>query len=164
MSNPTPTAVTSKFENTIDRRKILNNYYETVTDSKFLEMKEMLDNYHIEIERGIKENYKIENENFKKHFFSSLENLLIQVVSIKNDQIRNERIKDIFLWCNKRIQFFKDVNSITARTSKSAYEKYPEIDKNKKSNYYEAGNYPLFFESENRTEDQGLLPPKDRLV
>lgn len=145
-----------------ERRKIINKNFESINNQKFKEMKDLLDNYHIELDKGIRENSKIENENFKKHFFSSLENLLNQVAMIKNDKTKSERIDDVFIWFNKRIQFFKDLNTINARTSKNIYEKYPEVDTNKKSNYYEAGEYPLFFESKHRTEDDGLLPPKDR--
>jgi len=145
-----------------EKKKIMNSQYEDITNPKFLEMKGLLEKYNIEIEKGIRENKKIENENFKKHFFSSLENLLNQVSMIKNDQTKAQRIDDIFNWHNKRIQFFKDINSIKERTSKNIYERYPDIDKNKKSNYYEAGEYPLFFESKNRTELDGMLPPKDR--
>jgi len=145
-----------------ERRNIINKNYESISNPKFAEMKDLLDNYHLEVEKGIRENLKIENENFKKHFFSSLENLLIQVALIKNDKTKTERIDEIFVWFNKRIQFFRDLGSINARTSKSIYEKYPEVDKINKSNYYEAGQYPLFFESKHRTEDDGLLPPKDR--
>jgi len=160
MSNFVPLLLTKKVSS--ERRKIINKNYETINNPKFNEMKDLLDNYHLEVDKGIRENLKIENENFKKHFFSSLENLMNQVAMIKNDITKTERIDDIFIWFNKRIQFFKDLNSINARTSKNIYEKYPDVDLNKKSKYYEAGEYPLFFESKHRTEDEGLLPPKDR--
>ena len=32
-----------------------------------------------------------------------------------------------------------------------------------KSNRYEAGKYPIYFEHDHRTENDGILPPKDRL-
>ncbi len=146
-----------------EKRKTINPYFDEVTNPKFLEMRKLLESYNIEIERGIRENKKIENENFKKHFFGSLENLMNQVVMIKNEKTKSQRIDDIFNWHVKRIQFFRDVNTIKERTSKNNYEIYPEIDnKNIKRNTYEAGEYPLFFESNNRTQIDGMLPPKDR--
>ncbi len=145
-----------------ERRKIINRNYESINNPKFSEMKDLLENYHLEVEKGIRENIKVQNENFKKHFFSSLENLLIQSSMIKNEKTKFERIDDIYVWFNKRSQFFHDLNTINARTSKGIYEKYPDVDVTKKSNYYEAGEYPLFFESKHRTQDDALLPPKDR--
>lgn len=146
-----------------DRRRLINKHLDSITDAKFMEMRSLLENYHQELEKGIKENLKIENENFKKHFFNCLENLLNQLALLRNEK-KQEKINEIFQWFNKRIQFFKDMNSITSRTSKNPYEKYPDIDTGKKTDYYEAGNFPLFFESKNRTEDDGLLPPKDRYI
>jgi len=126
-----------------EKRKTINQHFDTIVNPKFSYMRESLDFYHLEIEKGLRENIKIENENFKKHFFSSLENLLTQVSLIKNEKNRNDRIDDILVWYNKRIQFFKDVNT-------------------KKSSYYEAKEYPLFFESKHRTEVEGLVGPKER--
>jgi len=145
-----------------EKRKTINQHFDTIVNPKFSYMRESLDFYHLEIEKGLRENIKIENENFKKHFFSSLENLLTQVSLIKNEKNRNDRIDDILVWYNKRIQFFKDVNTIKERTSKNIWENVPEVDKIKKSSYYEAKEYPLFFESKHRTEVEGLVGPKER--
>ena len=146
----------------MDKRKIINQFYNKINNRNFQIMKESLDSYHQEIELGIRENKQIENENFKKHFYSSLENLLNQVSIIKDTRKLESRIEDVFKWFNKRGTFFQRISSITRRTSKNLDEKFPEVDNAIKSNYYEAGEYPLFFESNHRTEDEGLLPPKDR--
>jgi len=160
MSNSMPLLLLRK--DIAEKRKIINKHYEAINHPKFSEMKEMLDDYHLEIEKGIREDLKIENENFKKHFFSSLEGLLNQVAMIKKESTRTEKIDDLYIWFNKRVQFFKDLNNINQRTAKNIYERHPDISKINKSNYYEACEYPLFFESNHRTEIEGLLPPKDR--
>lgn len=163
MSNPDEEII-QKRENIMEKRKIINRFYDTIDNKLFEEMKKSLDQYHIEMEEGIRENKKVENENFKKHFFGSLENLLNQIALIKEEGKIDQRINDVYKWFKKRKAFFQDISSITSRTSKNLYEKFPDFDVSVKDNYYEAGEYPLFFESKHRTEDDGLLPPKDRYI
>lgn len=154
--------VIEKRESVLEKRKVINNFYAKVENKNFREMKTNLDEYHLEIEEGIRDNKKVENENFKKHFYGSLENLLNQVALIKENGKMEKRINDVYRWFTKRKAFFKNISTIKSRTSKNLYENFPDFDYSKKSNYYEAGEYPRFFEKENRTEDDGLLPPKDR--
>ena len=161
MSNQEEEIITKR-ESILDKRRIINKFYQNIDNEQFLEMKRTLDKYHLEIEEGIREDKTIENENFKKHFFGSLENLLNQVALIKHNGKVEQRIVDVYKWYKKRGAFFQNVSSITSRTSKNLYEHFPEFDNKDKSNYYEAGEYPLFFESKHRTEDDAILPPKDR--
>jgi hypothetical protein len=162
MSNPEEEIKIQKRESILEKRRIINKFYKHIDNKSFLEMKRTLDEYYLELEEGIRENKKVENENFKKHFFSSLEDLLNNVALIKEESKIDQRIEDVFKWFKKRKAFFQNISTITARTSNNTYEKFPDFDPSKKSNYYEAGEYPLFFESKHRTEDDGLMPPKDR--
>jgi hypothetical protein len=126
------------------------------------EMKYRLETYKAELEESIKSNKKIEHESFKKNFFASLENLVHQVIYIKDKKLREEKIDSIYKWYDSKSSFFRSLNPIDVRTDKNFYENFPSVDKHIKSDYYEAQNYPLDFEKEHRTEEGGLLPPRDR--
>ena len=126
------------------------------------EMKYRLDIYKNEVNEGIENDKPIENENFKKNFYTALENLLNQIVFIKDRKLRAQKIETIHKWFQAKMSFFHTLNTINTRTSKSHYENYPDFDGNLKTTNYEAENYPLHFERDHRTEDDSLLPPKDR--
>lgn len=128
----------------------------------FNEMKYRLNIYKEEQIKSIKENKRIENDNFKKNFYTSLENLLNQISNLRDKKLKASKIEVVFKWFKVKMTFFNDLNTITKRTDKNVYENYPNLDTNVKSDYYEAGNYPTNFERDHRTEDEGLMPPKDR--
>jgi hypothetical protein len=148
------------------KHEVVNSKLEqisTTDPSPYLnEMKYRLETYKAELEESIKLNKKLEHESFKKNFFASLENLVQQVVYIKEKKLRDEKIDSIYKWYESKSSFFKSLNPIDVRTDKNYYENFPSIDKLTKSDYYEAQKYPLNFEREHRTEEGGLLPPKDR--
>jgi hypothetical protein len=125
------------------------------------EMRKQLEAYKNEFEESSKNEKKISNLKFKKNLFSCLENLLLQVVYIKEKKLRQQKIETIYKWFQNKKSFFESVNPINTRTNKNFYEVYPKISQ-EKSNYYEARNYPIEFEKEHRTEEVGILPPKDR--
>lgn len=132
-------------------------------DSLYLnQMKYSLDLYKSEIEESIKTNIPIPNESFKKNFFSSLETLIHQVINIKDKKLRETKIETIFKWYEVKLKFFKSLNPIDTRTDKNFYEKHPNVKDSIKSDYYEAKNYVIEFEKDHRTEEFGVLPPKDR--
>jgi len=126
------------------------------------EMKYRLETFKAELEESIKSNKKIEHESFKKNFFASLENLVHQVIYIKDKKLRDEKIDSIYKWYDTKSSFFRSLNPIDIRTDKNFYQKFPDVEKHIKSDYYEAHNYPLDFEKEHRTEEGGILPPKER--
>lgn len=129
----------------------------------FNEMKYRLDIYRDEVEKGIQTNIPIEHENFKKNFYTALDALLIQASFIKDKKLRTEKIVKVFEWFKLKIDSFNNLKCIDTRTDKNPYENYPNMENSIKSDYYQAVNYPTIFEREHRTEDEGLMPPKDRL-
>lgn len=141
----------------------LDNVAAKDDNSHLKEMKYRLDIYRAEVEESIKSGNVIEYDNFKKNFYTSLENLLNQIVYIRDKKLRDQKIETVFKWYQLKTTFFKNLNPVDTRTSQNYYEHHPEIDESAKSGYYEAQNYPQFFEKEHRTEEGGLLPPKDRL-
>jgi len=68
----------------------------------------------------------------------------------------------LYKWFKAKLDIHHQLNSIDKRTDKYHYERYPNVDVNTKSDFYEAKNYPTFFESNHRTDTQGILPPKDK--
>jgi hypothetical protein len=128
------------------------------------EMKSRLDVYKAEVNEFINTKKPIESEYFKKNFYSALENLMNQVSFVKDKKLKEQKIENIYKWFKVKLKYFNDLNSITARTDKYYFENHPDIEEYKKSNYYEAGNYPLYYEREHRTEEPGFLPPKDRYL
>ena len=146
-----------------ERKQMINKIYKFISDPKFIEMKEKLDNYHNELRMGIKNNNnQIKNKNFKKKFFYSLKSLLNTVLILKDEQVKTKKIEEIFIWFNERQKIFEEITNIKKRTSKNEYEIIPDIEKIPKNDYYEAGKYPLFFESNHRTLEEGMLAPGDR--
>ena len=125
------------------------------------EMKSHLENFRSELEASVKGDKIISHDKFKKNLFSCLENLLYQVIYIKEKKLREQKIETIYKWYLNKQAFFKSVNPINTRTDKNFDEVHPHISQ-EKSSYYEARNYPMEFEREHRTEEAGILPPKDR--
>jgi hypothetical protein len=131
------------------------------SNPKLNEMRKHLEEFKNELEQSVKNEKNISHLKFKKNLTSCLENLLFQVVYIKDKKLREQKIETIYKWFQNKKSFFESVNPINLRTDKNFYEVYPTISQ-EKSNYYEAKNYPLEFEREHRTEEVGILPPKDR--
>jgi hypothetical protein len=126
------------------------------------EMMSDLEKYKSDLTEWVMHGKHFENENFKKTFFTSLENLLNQVIFIRDIKLKDEKIENIYKWYKTKWKYFYDLNEITKKTKKYDYENPTSPSDYKKSNYYEAGNYPLNYEKDNRTEETGIMPPKDR--
>jgi hypothetical protein len=126
------------------------------------EMLYRLDEYKRELQTSIDEQKPIKDAAFKKKFYTALENLLNQVLLLRNEQAKNKKVKELFTWYKSRFDYYYDVNNIVRRTGKYHYEKYPYVDTTQKSEYFAAKNYPQAYERENRTEEEGLQPPKDK--
>jgi hypothetical protein len=132
-------------------------------NSRLKEMKSKLSMYKLEVQESIKCANPIENDFFKKPFYESLETLLKEMSYITEKSLRNEKIETIYKWYYLKVSSFKKLNKIDSRSKSYTYEILPNTSDYLKSSYYEAINYPEHFEKEHRTEEGGLLPPKDRL-
>jgi hypothetical protein len=149
----------SKVQNNTSRVETLQ---QGIMNPLFSEMKFRLGIYKTEQLKAVTENLPIMNETFKKNFYTSLENLLIQISLIKDPKLRDSKIETVHKWFKVKLTFFNDLNTITARTDRNVYENHPDVGNHVKSDFYLAENYPRNFEREHRTEDEGLMPPKDR--
>jgi hypothetical protein len=96
-------------EKKIEKRKFNFAPFETINYSKFDEMKKHLDNYFIELYEFLTENKEIEGEGFKKSFFSSLENLLVQICLIKDQKIKVQKIDDVYKWYKNKIKLLNNI-------------------------------------------------------
>ncbi len=126
------------------------------------EMLQRLQEYKNEQKEAIQKMQSMKDENFKKNFFKSLENLLSQILNLKNESLKSQELVTLHKWFKAKLDFFNKVTYIDKRTDKYHYERFEEIDTNKKSDYFMAKNYPTHFERDHRTEEEGLLPPKDK--
>jgi len=128
----------------------------------FNEMVADLEKYRSEVTEWVMRGKKIVNASFKKTFFASLEGLLNQVSFIVDKKLKEEKIENIYNWYKTKLKYFHDLNDITRKTKKFHWENHPNLDDFRKSDYYQAAKFPLYYESENRTEERGIMPPKDR--
>jgi hypothetical protein len=126
------------------------------------EMVNRLQEYKDEQKDSIHKMKPMKDENFKKNFFKSLENLLNQILNLKNEALKSQEISTLHKWFKGKLNFFHDITYIDKRTDKYHYERFEDVDTNKKTEYYMAKNYPTHFERDHRTEEEGLMPPKDK--
>jgi hypothetical protein len=126
------------------------------------EMLYRLQEYKDEQKEAIQKMQPMKDENFKKNFFKSLENSSYQILNLKNDSLKSQEIATLHKWFKAKLSFFNNVTYIDKTTDKYYYEKFEEIDTNKKTDFYIAKNFPTHFEREHRTEEEGLMPPKDK--
>jgi hypothetical protein len=126
------------------------------------EMLYRLDEYKRDLNEAVDLQKVLKDNIFKKNFYEALEKLLNRVLIMKHDEDRNKKIKELFKWFKSRSDFYYGVNNITRRTDKYHFEKYPNVDTSKKTEYFAAKNFPQVYERDNRTEEEGLQPPKDK--
>ena len=136
--------------------------HEKTPKEKYIEIKEAIKIYHTELSESIMNGKKLDNEKFQMTFFRSLENLIQQLDLIKDEPEKSSKIIKIYAWYMQRFSFFNDLNPINKRSAKIYFETIPNISAIKKSEIFEARNYPIEFERDNRTEISSMLPPKDR--
>jgi len=106
-------------EKKIEKRKFNFTPFETINYSKFDEMRKHLDNYFIEFYEFLTENKQIEGEGFKKSFFKSLENLLVQICLIKDQKIKVQKIDDIYKWYKNKIKLLNNISSNPDKKNKN---------------------------------------------
>lgn len=121
---------------------------------------EKMDKYKKEKEKANKE--KFETDYMNNSLLGSLEKLTRQVRKVEDPYIKSTQIKTLYDWYIERINKYNNIKNIKSRSKKWPYEIIKEKI-NDKNNYYEAEKYPTFFEKDHRSEDIGILPPKDRL-
>jgi hypothetical protein len=130
--------------------------FDSINYFKFDEMRKQLDDYLMDLYKSIRDNSKIEGETFKKTFFNSLENLLIQISLLKDQKLRVTKIDDVYKWYNKKWKFYLDTNNIDKRTKKTIFEKYPLPETYKKTAHWDVNNIN---ENKNRTKIDDIDMP-----
>jgi hypothetical protein len=133
-------------------------------DSLKNEMLYRLEEYKRELKVSIDEQKPLKDGTFKKNFYNALENMLNRILLMRHDGDRTLKVKELFRWFKGRSEFYYGVNNITKRTDKYHYEKYPNVDTTRKTEYFAAKNFPQAYERDNRTEEEGLQPPKDKYI
>lgn len=136
-----------------EERKFNFTPFEATNYSKFDEMRKELDNHFSQVYASVKDNLKIEGEAFKKPFFNSLENLLIQICLVKDQKLKVNKINDVYKWFNKRWKFHLNISKIDKRTKSTTYEKYPLPETYKQKEKTDISNNTI---SQNRTKIEGM--------
>lgn len=137
------------------------NPFECINYSKFDEMRKKLDNFNLELINSIKENNKIENENVKKGFFTSLHSLLIEISLIKDEKMRIIKIEEVFKWFKKKISSFQNVK-INFKSSNRLFEKYSVPESYKKSDFNEEGKIHNILDKNKKTFIENVEYPKEK--
>lgn len=105
---------------------------------------------------------EVETDYMNEPIYKSLSNLTLQISKVEDKYLKSIQIERLYEWYSDKLRKLNSIRKINKKTKKSHWEKiYVKTDL--KSNFYEAQNYPVVFEKENRTEDTQILPPKDRL-
>ena len=144
-------------------KKNINEKDKSVKE-KYIEMKEQIKLYRKNLNENLMNGTKTASDTFNSIFFKSLENLIIQVDMYKDDVEKSNKVSVVYNWYIQKTKFFHDMNNINRFSAKQYFETIPDISLIKKSDIYEARNYPIEYEKENRTEIESMLPPKDRLL
>ncbi len=144
-------------------KKNINEKEKSVKE-KYIEMKEQIKLYRKNLNENLMNGTKTASDTFNSIFFKSLENLIIQVDMYKDDVEKSNKVSVVYNWYIQKTKFFHDMNNINRFSAKQYFETIPDISLIKKSDIYEARNYPIEYEKENRTEIESMLPPKDRLL
>jgi len=134
----------------LQQRKFNFTPFEAINYSKFDEMRKYLDEYFTQLYKSVRDNSKIESEVFKKPFFSSLENLLIQICLLKDQKLKVNKIDDVYKWFNKKWKFHLNTKNIDRKTKKTHFEKYHLTENYKKNDYKEVNENNA--ESHHRTK------------
>jgi len=152
----------SNHEISKDVKKFIFNSFECINYSKFDEMRKKFDSFNLELINSIKNSIKIDNENVKKGFFTSLENLLVEISLIKDEKLRIIKIDEVFKWFKRKISSFQNIK--LDFKSKSEFEKYPLLENYKKSETYDARKNQNAMEKENKIIIKELDNPKERYI
>ena len=127
------------------------------------EMEETIEMYNKELMGEIYEETPITYQNFKKNFIFNLQKTVHQLNFIKGKRLKYEETEKAYLWYMEKMKAFEKLKSIDTRTSQLNYQNFPKVDTIKKSDYYEARNFPINFEYDHRDGNIGTMPPKDYL-
>ena len=129
-----------------------------------LYLKSDLENFKLSQQKKINLNIPIRNEFFKKNIFSHLYELLLTCLYIDNPNIRKDRIKNLYNWYTKKLEFYNSLDRIKERTDKNPNEKIQEfIQKNPNEIIIKDEEYEINDFKQHRSEIPDLEPPKSRL-
>ncbi len=120
-------------------------------------MKKRLDDYRKEFMENIWDETAIEFRTFKENFFKSLQVVLYQLILLKDNTVRDNKIITIYNWYKNRMDFFYKLNDIKEKTTSSGEAPDPFFEKFVKSEMYLAMNYPRDFEHKHRTLPDRVL-------
>lgn len=76
---------------------------------------------------------------FKRNLFPALDNLIKQCDIIRDDKLRANKMKIIYVWFNAKRDSYNNLSNINKLTIKQEYQKIEEY-KEPKDKAYEAGN------------------------
>ena len=130
--------------------KLLNSFSKKEKNKYFDEMSSDLINFRIEQEKNDNIGNKISNEiSFKNILYSFLEKNLIEIIYIRKENFRNERIAKLYNWYEEQLNRFKDIKFI----DKKSYNDPGSMDDEE---YFKKKYEKLLKENEYLTEDKIL--------
>ena len=126
-------------------------------------LKQSLLAYKKEVDDLVTHNIPMEHEKFKKNLHSHLEKLLLFIIYIPNNQIRDDKIRQVFRWYNDKLEKWDSLDKISYRTDKNPDEIYIPEEIPSDDILIQDEEYMLEQFKLHRTDIPGLEPPKDRL-
>lgn len=141
----------------------IDHLIETENMKELVILKERMLKYKKEIEEKINLKKPIEHEVFKENLYGQLEKNLLYAIYIHNNDMRSDKIRQVYRWYCDKMEKWKSLDKIKYRTDKNVDEKYkPEELRSDeiiiKDDEYELKEFRL-----HRTDIPGLEPPKERL-
>ena len=128
--------------------KLLNSFSKKENNKYFDEMSSDLINFRIEQENNDNPNFNISNGNsFKNILYTFLEKNLIEIIYIRKENFRNEKIAKLYNWYEEQLNRFRDIKFI----DKKSYNDPGSIDDEE---YFKNKFAKLIKENEYITEDK----------
>ena len=148
---------------TVQLTKKIDEILESQNFKELNILKQSLLAYKKELDELVTHGIPMEHEKFKKNLHSHLERLLLFIIYIPNNQIRDDKIRQIYRWYFDKLEKWDSLDKISYRTDKNPDEIYipeelPSDDILIQDEDYEMEQFKL-----HRTNIPGLEPPKDRL-
>ena len=97
--------------------KLLNSFSKKENNKYFDEMSSDLMNFRIKQENNDNTNINISNENsFKNILYTFLEKNLIEIIYIRKENFRNEKIAKLYNWYEEQLNRFRDIKFIDKKS------------------------------------------------
>jgi hypothetical protein len=125
---------------------------------KYSEMKASIKKFRQEFIQSIQNDIEINHLSFKQNFYRSLENLIHECEMLRDSVLMASKLELIYDWYKTKMKSLNEI--INKKTHSAFFELFPDVLL-PKDEVYLAKNFPKEFESDKRSNIEGIVP-KDK--